>query len=218
MKVKEESEKTGLNLNIQITKIMASSPISSVKFSCSVVSDSWKLHGLQPARIPYLSPTPGACSNSCSSSWWCHPTISFSVFPISSCLQSFPASGSFPMCQFFTSGGQILELQLQHQSFQWIFRSDFLKDWLVWSPCSLKGSQESFPIPQFKNISSSALSFLYVPILTSIHESTELNMPANLENSAAATRLEKVSFHSNPNERQWQRMLKLPHNCTHLTR
>ena len=68
----------------------------------------------------------GACSNSCPSSQWCHPTISSSVVPFSSCLQSFSASGSFPMSQFFTSGGQTIEFQLQHQSFQWIFRTDFL--------------------------------------------------------------------------------------------
>ena len=63
-------------------------------------------HGLQHARLPYLSPTPGACSNSCSSSWWYHPAISSSVIPFSSCLQSFPASGSFLLSQLFESGGQ----------------------------------------------------------------------------------------------------------------
>ena len=75
-------------------------------FSCSVVSNSLRPHGLQHARLPCPSPSPGACSNSCLLSWWCHPTISFSVFPFSSCLQSFPASGSFPMSQLFASGGQ----------------------------------------------------------------------------------------------------------------
>ena len=65
---------------------------------------------------------------------------------------------------------KVLELQLQYQSFQWIFRTDFLEDWLVWSLCSLRDSQESSPTPQFKSISSSALSFLYGPTLTSIHE------------------------------------------------
>ena len=64
-------------------------------------------HGLQHARAPCPSPTLEACSKSCPLSWWCHPTISFSVIPFfSSCLHSFPASGSFPMSQFFTSGGQ----------------------------------------------------------------------------------------------------------------
>ena len=63
-------------------------------------------HGLQHVRLLCPSPSPRACSNLCPSSWWCHPTISFSVVPFSFCLQSFPASGSFPMSQFFTSGGQ----------------------------------------------------------------------------------------------------------------
>ena len=78
---------------------------SSVQFSRSVMSDSLGPHGLQHARLPCPSQTPRACSNSCPLSQWCHPTIS-SVIPFSSCLQSFPASGSFPMSQFFTSGGQ----------------------------------------------------------------------------------------------------------------
>ena len=79
---------------------------TSLQFSCSVMSDSLWPHGLQHARLPCLSPTPGVCSNSCPLSRWCHPTISSSVVPLSSCLQSFPASGSFPVSQFFTSGGQ----------------------------------------------------------------------------------------------------------------
>ena len=72
----------------------------------SVVSDSLRPHGLQQARLPCPSPTPSACSNSCPTSQRCHPTISSSVVPFSSCLQSSPASGSFPVSQFFTSGGQ----------------------------------------------------------------------------------------------------------------
>ena len=78
----------------------------SVQFSHSVVSDSLWPHGLQCARLPCPSPTPGAYSNSCPSSRWCHLTISSSVVPFSSRLQSFPASGSFQMSQFFASGGQ----------------------------------------------------------------------------------------------------------------
>ena len=78
---------------------------SSVQFSCSVMSDSLQPHGLQHTRLPCPWPTPRACSNSCPSSWWCHPTVPSSVIPFS-CLQSFPVSGSFPMSQFFTSGGQ----------------------------------------------------------------------------------------------------------------
>ena len=78
----------------------------SVQFSCSVVSDSLQPHESQHTRPPCPSPTPGAYSNSCPLSWWCQPAISSSVVPLSSCSQSFPASGSFPMSQLFTWGGQ----------------------------------------------------------------------------------------------------------------
>ena len=78
----------------------------SVQFSCSVMSYSLWSHGLQHARLPCPSPSPGACSNSCPSSRWSRPTISSSVVPFSSCLQSFSASGSFLMSQLFASGGQ----------------------------------------------------------------------------------------------------------------
>ena len=79
---------------------------SAVQFSHSVVSSSLQPHGLQHTRPPCPSPTPRACPNSCPSSQWCHPTLSPSVVPFSSSLQSSPASGSFPMSQFFASGGQ----------------------------------------------------------------------------------------------------------------
>ena len=79
---------------------------SSVQFSCSAMSDSMRPQGLQHDRLPCPSPTPRAYSNSCPSSWWCHLTTSSSVIPFSSCLQSFPASGSFPVSQLFTSGDQ----------------------------------------------------------------------------------------------------------------
>ena len=80
--------------------------LSSVQFSCSVVSDPFWPHGLQHARLPCPSPVPGACSNSCPSSQWCHPNHLTSVIPFFFCLKSFPASGSFPMNQFFALGGQ----------------------------------------------------------------------------------------------------------------
>ena len=81
----------------------------SVQFSCSVISDSLRAHELQHARLSCLSLTPGVCSQSCPLSQWCHPTISSSVVPFSSRLESFPASGSLPTRQFFTSGGQSTE-------------------------------------------------------------------------------------------------------------
>ena len=77
-----------------------------LQFSCSVMSNFLQPHGLQHARTPCPSPTPGACSNSCPSSQQCHPPVSSSVVPFSSCLQFFPASGSFSVNQLFTSGGQ----------------------------------------------------------------------------------------------------------------
>ena len=79
---------------------------SSVRFSRSVMSDSLWPHGLQHARLPCPSTTPRACSNSCPLTQWCHPTISSSVVHFSSCLQSLPALGPFPISQFFTLGGQ----------------------------------------------------------------------------------------------------------------
>ena len=78
--------------------------IKSVQFSCSVMSNSLWPHGLQHTRLPCPSPTLGSCSNSCPLSWWCHPTVSSSVVPFSSCLQSFPASGSF---QWVSSSNQV---------------------------------------------------------------------------------------------------------------
>ena len=81
------------------------------------MSDSLWPHGLQHARLPCPSPTPGACSNSCSLSRWCHPTISFSVISSSFCLQSFPASGSFLMSQFFTSDCQSIEASVSASIF-----------------------------------------------------------------------------------------------------
>ena len=80
--------------------------IQLYQFSHSALNNSLLPHGLQHARLPCPSPTPRACSNSCSSSRWCQPTISSSVVPFSSCLQTSPSSGSYPMNQFFASGGQ----------------------------------------------------------------------------------------------------------------
>ena len=141
--------------------------ISSVQFSRSVVSDSLQPHGLQHARPPCLSPTPGVYSNSCPLSQWCHPTISSSVVPFSSHPQSFPASGSFQI-SFSHQVAKVLEFKLQHQFFQWTPRTDLpygdgLQDGLVGSACSPRDSQESSPTPQFKSINSLVLSFLYSP-------------------------------------------------------
>ena len=97
-----------------------------------------------------------------------HPTISSSVSSSSSCPQSFPASGSFPMCWLFASGVQ--SIGASASVLPVIFRVDFLQDWLVGSPCSPRGSQECSPTPQFKNINSLLLSLLYGPTLIPIYD------------------------------------------------
>ena len=109
-------------------------------------------------------------SDSRPSSQWCHPAISSSVVPFSSCPQSLPASDTFPMSQLFSRGGQstgvsALASLLPKKSQGWS-----PSEWTGWSPCSPRDSQESSPTPQFKNINSSALSLLHSPTLTSIHD------------------------------------------------
>ena len=141
--------------------------IGSDQISRSVMSDSLRPHESQHARPPCPSPTPGVHSDSRPSSWWCHPVISSSVIPFSSCPQSLPASESFPMSQLFAWGGQSTGVQLQHHSFQRNPRNDLLQNGLVGSPCSPRDSQESSPTPHFKSINSSALSLLHSP--THIH-------------------------------------------------
>ena len=144
--------------------------ISSVQFSCSVMSDSLRLHELKHARPPCPSQTPTVYSNSCPLSRWCHPAISSSVIPFSSHLQSFPASGSFQMNQFFTSGGQSIGVSASTSVLPMNTRTYLLQDGLVGSPCCPRDSQESSPTPHFKSINYLALSFLHSPTLTSIHD------------------------------------------------
>ena len=138
----------------------------SVQFSHSVLSDSLRPHGLQHARPPCPSPMPRVYSNSCPLSWWCHSTVSSSVVPFSSCPQSLPVSGSFPMSQLLASCGQSIG------SFSFSISPSnehpglisLRMDWL--DLLQSKGLSR----PQFKTMNSSALSFLYSPTLTSIHD------------------------------------------------
>ena len=141
--------------------------LSVSQFSRSVISDSLQPQGLQHARPPCPLPTPGVHPKSCASSWWCHSTISSSVVPFSSCPQSLPASGSFQMSQFFTSGGQSIGVTAS--------ASVLPMNTQDWSPLGWTGwislqSKESSPTPQFKSINSLVLSFLDSPTLTSIHD------------------------------------------------
>ena len=105
---------------------------SSLQFSRSVVSDSLQLHGLQHARPPCPSPTPGVYSNSCPLSQWCHPHISSSVVPFSSCPQSFPASGSFQMSQLFASGGQSIGVSAATSVLPMNIQDWFPLGWTCW--------------------------------------------------------------------------------------
>ena len=143
---------------------------SSVQFSRSLMSNTLWPHGLQHVRPPCLSPTPGVYSYSCPSSWWCHPTISSSVIPFSSCIQSFSVSGSFPTSQFFTWGSQIIGVSASASVLPMNIQDLFPLGWTGWISLQSTDSQESSPTPQVKSISSSELSFLYSPTLTSIHD------------------------------------------------
>ena len=150
--------------------INVNSSVQSVQFSCSVVPDSLRPHGLQHPRPPCPSPTPGVHSISCPLSRWCHPTVSCSVVPFSSCFQTFPASGSFQISQLFTWGGQSAGVSALASFLPKNTQTDLLQNGLVGSPCSPRDSQESSPTPQFKSINSSVLNLLHSPTLTSIHD------------------------------------------------
>ena len=113
--------------------------ISSVQFSHSVVSDSLGPHGLQHARLPCPSPTPRVYSNSSPLSRWCHPTISSSVIPFSSHLQSFLSSGSFPMNQLFTSGGQSIGVSASSSGLPMNIQDWFSLGWASWIYFQFKG-------------------------------------------------------------------------------
>ena len=114
------------------------------QFSCSVMSDSLRPHGLQHARLPCPSPTPGAYSNSCPSSQWCHPTISYSFVPFSSYLQSFLATGSFSMSRFFTSGGQTIAVSASTSVLAMNIQDWFPLGWTGWISLQSKGLSRVF--------------------------------------------------------------------------
>ena len=143
---------------------------SSVQFSPSVVSNSLWPHEPQHTRPPCLSPTPQVYPNSCPSSQWCHPAISSSVIPFSSCPHYFPASGSFQMSQLFTSGGQNVGVSASTSVLPMNTQDWSPLGWTNWISLSPRDSQESSPTPQLKSINSLVLSFLSSPTLASIHD------------------------------------------------
>ena len=118
-------------------------PLTILQFSCSVVSDSLRPHELQHARPPCPSPTPGVHSNSCPSSWWCHPAISSSVDPFSSCPQSLPASGFFQMSQLFTWGSQSIGVSASASVLP-VNTQDWSSEWTGWISLESKGLSRVF--------------------------------------------------------------------------
>ena len=143
----------------------------SVQFSLSVMCDSWQPHEPQHARPPCLSPIPKFTQTHVH---WVSDAIQPS-HPLSSpsppALNLSQHHGLFKWDSTSHQMARVLEFQPQHQSFQWIFRTDFLSHWLVWSPFSPRASQESSPTPQFKSIHSSVIFHFHSgPTLTSIHD------------------------------------------------
>ena len=141
--------------------------VQSVQFSRSVVSDSLRPHGLQHTRLPCPSPALGVYSNSCPSSQWCHPTISSSVVPFSSCLQSFPASGSFLMNLLFASGGQSFRFSISPSN-EYSGLISLRMDWF--GLLGIQGALKSLPPHHSFKGSVPWLGFLYDPSLTSFHD------------------------------------------------
>ena len=117
---------------------------SSVQFSCTVVSNSLQPHGLQHARLPCSSPTHGAYSDLCPSSRWCHPTISSSVASFSFYLQSFPASGPFPMSQFLAPSGQSIGVSASASVLPLNIQDWFSLGWTGWISLQSKGLSRVF--------------------------------------------------------------------------
>ena len=142
--------------------------MNSVQFSHSVIS--FRPQGLQQARFPCPSPTPGACSNSCPSSQWCHPTISSSVIPFFSCLQSVLASGSFPTCQLLALGGRSTGASAIASVLSMSIQGWFPLGLTVLISLLSKGLSRVFPDTTVQTINSLALSFLYSPTLTYIND------------------------------------------------
>ena len=144
--------------------------VSVSQFSHSVVSDSLWTHGLQHARSPCPLPTSTVYSNSSPLSWWWHPTILSSIVPFSSCLQSFPALGSFQMSQFFASGGQSIGASASASVLPMNIQDWFPLGWTGWISLQSKGLSRVFSNTTIKSINSLVLSFLYSPTLTSIYD------------------------------------------------
>ena len=144
--------------------------IKNVQFSHSVVSNSLWPNESQHARPPCPPPTSGVYPNPSPLHQWCHPTISSSVIPFSSCPQSLPASESFQMTQFFTSGGQNIGVSASTSVIPMNTQDWSPLGWTGWISLQSKGLSRIFSTLQFKSINSSVLSLLHSPTLTSTHD------------------------------------------------
>ena len=140
------------------------------QFSRSVVSNSLQPHGLQHTRLPCPSPTPEACWSSCPSSWWCHSTISSFVFPFSSCLQSFPASGSFPVSQFFISGSQSIGISASASVLPVNIQDWFPLGLTGWISLLFKWLSRVFSNTTVQKHQFFSIQHFYSPTLTYIHD------------------------------------------------
>ena len=145
-------------------------PISENSFSHSVVSNSLRPYGLQHARLPFPSPTSRIYSNSCPLSQWCHPSISSSVVSFSSHLQSFPASGSFQMSQFFTSGGQNIGVSASASVSSMNIQDLFPLGWACWISLLSRGLSRVFSNTIVQKHQFFMFSFLYSLTFTFIHD------------------------------------------------
>ena len=139
------------------------------QFSSVATSNSLQHHGLQHVRPPCLTSTPRVYSNSCPPSQWYHPTISSSVVPFSSCLQSFPASGSFLMSQLFTSGGQSIGASTSSSVLPVNIQDWFPLWWTSLISLQSKGLSRVFSNSTVQSINSLVLSLLYGPTYTHLH-------------------------------------------------
>ena len=139
--------------------------ISSVQFSRSVLSNSWRPHEMQHTRLPCPSPTPWACSKSFPLSQWCHPTVSSSVIPFSSRLQSFPASGTFQMSQFLASDGQSIGVSAWASLLPMNSQDWFPLGWTGWISLQSKGLSRLFSNTTVQKHQFLQLSFLYGPTI-----------------------------------------------------
>ena len=134
------------------------------------MSDSLWPHGLQDAKLPCPSPAPRAYSNSCPLSRWCHPTISSSVIPFSSCLQSFPASGSFPMSQFFESGDKSIGASALASVLPMNIQDRLPLGLTGWISLHSKGFSRVFSNTTVQKHQLFGAHLFYCPTLTSIHD------------------------------------------------